>query len=67
MDRGEVDDYGDDLSPRRVCRHTCSSNPTVVTPSNRPGSLISARCPRPGRRPSRSTRTRRGLRGFGPR
>ena len=33
------------LSPRRVCRQTCSSNPTVVTPSNRCGSSISTRWP----------------------
>ncbi len=29
------------LSPRRVCRQTCSSTPMTRTPSNRPGSSIS--------------------------
>ena len=33
------------LSPRRVCRHTCSSTPMVVTPSNRCGLLIRTRWP----------------------
>lgn len=33
------------FSPRRVWRHTCSSTPTVVTPSNRTGSSISTRRP----------------------
>ena len=33
------------LSPRLVCRHTCSSTPMTLTPSNRVGSSISSRCP----------------------
>lgn len=33
------------LSPRRVCLHTRSSTPIVVTPSNRCGSSISTRLP----------------------
>ncbi|SCQ67468.1 Hypothetical protein PFR_JS17-2_538 [Propionibacterium freudenreichii] len=33
------------VSPWRVCRHTCSSTPIVVTPSNRAGSSISRRRP----------------------
>ncbi|AMS05721.1 hypothetical protein AXH35_09980 [Acidipropionibacterium acidipropionici] len=33
------------FSPRRVCRHTCSSTPIVVTLSNRCGLLISTRLP----------------------
>ena len=33
------------LSPARVWRHTCSSTPIAVTPSNRPGSSIRARLP----------------------
>ncbi len=33
------------LSPLRVCRHTCSSTPRTVTPSNRSGSPIRIRCP----------------------
>ena len=33
------------LSPRRVCRHTCSSTPMTLTPSKRVGSSISSRCP----------------------
>lgn len=33
------------LSPRRVCRQTCSSTPITRTPSNRPGSSIRARLP----------------------
>ncbi len=33
------------LSPRRVCRHTCSSTPTTFTPSKRCGSSISTRLP----------------------
>ncbi len=37
------------LSPRRVCRQTCSSTPMTLTPSNRRGSAISTR------RPSAST------------
>ena len=37
------------LSPRRVCRQTCSSTPITLTPSNRCGSAISTR------RPSAST------------
>jgi hypothetical protein len=37
------------LSPRRVCRHTCSSTPITFTPLNRRGSPISTR------RPSAST------------
>jgi hypothetical protein len=31
------------LSPRRVCRHTCSSTPITATPSNRWGSAIRTR------------------------
>ena len=33
------------LSPRRVCRHTCSSTPITATPSKRPGSSIRTRRP----------------------
>src|SRR5690554_4869115 len=33
------------LSPQRVCRQTCSSTPSTVTPSNRFGSLKSRRLP----------------------
>ena len=33
------------LSPRRVCRQTCSSTPMTLTPSNRCGSSISTRWP----------------------
>lgn len=33
------------LSPRRVCRHACSSTPTAVTPSKRCSSSSSARLP----------------------
>ena len=33
------------LSPRRVCRHTCSSTPITVTPSKRCGSAIRTRLP----------------------
>ena len=33
------------LSPRRVCRQTCSSTPITVTPSNRAGSSIRTRLP----------------------
>ena len=33
------------LSPRLVCRHTCSSTPMTLTPSKRVGSSISSRCP----------------------
>ena len=33
------------LSPRRVCRHTCSSTPITATPSNRAGSSIRTRLP----------------------
>ena len=33
------------LSPRRVWRHTSSSTPMTLTPSNRAGSLISSRLP----------------------
>jgi hypothetical protein len=33
------------LSPRRVCRHTCSSTPMTLTPSKRVGSLINNRLP----------------------
>ena len=33
------------LSPYGVCRHTCSSTPMTRTPSNRVGSLMSARWP----------------------
>lgn len=34
-----------DLSPRRVCLHTCSSTPIVVTPSKRCSSSIRTRLP----------------------
>ncbi len=33
------------LSPRRVCRQTCSSTPITRTPSKRAGSLIRTRRP----------------------
>ena len=33
------------LSPRRVCRHTCSSTPITLTPSKRSGSSIRTRWP----------------------
>jgi hypothetical protein len=33
------------LSPRRVCRQTCSSTPITATPLNRPGSSINTRLP----------------------
>ena len=44
-DRGEVDDDGDELSPLRVCRHTCSSTPMTATPSNPVWSQIRTRLP----------------------
>ncbi|MDQ0871069.1 hypothetical protein QFZ70_003542 [Arthrobacter sp. V1I9] len=33
------------LSPRRVCRQTCSSTPISATPLNRAGSAINTRLP----------------------